>query len=123
MGASSPRGRSVSFPYLELFVGLLVAYMVYSVWAHLDARYPIAAALVLLLVTAIVYAGGASASANVLAEYVFFLLGAGIVLLLVEQFRASRRPAPADSRPPQGEAPEASEPGQRSADEPLDRVQ
>ena len=77
----------MAFPYTEVFLGLLLAYMVSSVWARLDARYPIAAALVLLVVTAVVDAAGEGASANTLAEYVFFLLGAGVVLLLIEHVR------------------------------------
>jgi hypothetical protein len=84
----------VAFPYTEVFLGLLVAYMVYSFWARLDARYPIGAALVLLVITAVVDAVGNSATANTLAEYVFFLLGAGVVLLLLDHFR-ERRPAAA----------------------------
>jgi hypothetical protein len=92
----------VAFPYIWVFLGLLVAYMVYSYWAGLDARYPIGAALVLLVVTAAVDATGNSSTANALAEYVFILLGAGVVLLLVDHFRESR---PATARPDAGLGP------------------
>lgn len=87
-------------PYTEIFLGLLLAYMVYSVWARLDGRYPIAAALVLLVVTAVVDAAGDATTANSLAEYVFFLLAAGVVLLLVEHVRERpTRPAATSSGP------------------------
>lgn len=90
--------RAVPFPYTELFVALLLAYMAYSVWVRLDARYPIAAALVLLVITAVVDALGATGPANTLAEFVFFLLGAGVVLLLIEHVRDGRS-APAAASP------------------------
>lgn len=83
----------MTFPFSVVFLGLLLAYMVYSVWAGLDARYPIAAALVLLVVTAVVDAVGQTGPANTLAEFVFFLLGGGVVLLLVDHVR-ERRPTP-----------------------------
>lgn len=88
----------MSFPFVEVFLGLLAVYLVYSVWAGLDPRFPIAAALVLLVVTAVVDALGDTASANVLAEYVFFLLGAGVLLLLIDHVRESR----ASGRPADG---------------------
>lgn len=80
----------MSFPYTEVFLALLVAYMAYSVWSGLDGRYPIAAALLLLVVTAVVDALGNTGAANTLAEFVFFLLGAGVVLLLIEHVREGR---------------------------------
>ncbi len=83
--------RTVVDLYTAVFLGLLVAYMAYSLWARLDGRLPVAAALVLLAVAAILDALGASASANTVAEFVFFLLGAGVVLLLIEHLRAGRR--------------------------------
>jgi len=82
-------------PYTAIFLGLLVAYLVYSLWARLDGRYPIGAALALLVVTAIVDAAGDTDAANSLAEFVFFLLAGGVVLLLIEHVRD--RPSPADS--------------------------
>ena len=84
----------MAVPYLEVFGVLLVGYMAYSFWERIDPRYPIAAGLLLLVATAVTEALGASASADVLAEYVFLLLGAGVVLLLLEQLRGRRnRPA------------------------------
>ena len=82
-------------PYPAIFLVLLLAYLVYSEWARLDPRYPVAAALVLLGVTAVVDALGALAAANTLAEYVFFLLAGGVGLLLVDHVRAGRRAAAA----------------------------
>jgi hypothetical protein len=116
----------VSFPFVAVFLGLLLAYMVYSAWARLDARFPIGAALALLVVTAVVDAAGATAAANTLAEYVFFLLGAGVILLLVDHVREGRAsdrsatPAPAGS---EGEPAEATQPGKGSADQPFDRFE
>ena len=40
----------MTFPYVAAFLVLLLAYMVYSQWARLDSRYPIAAALLLLVI-------------------------------------------------------------------------
>jgi hypothetical protein len=105
-------GPNVAFPYTLLFLALLVAYMVYSEWAHLDSRLPIAAALVLLVVTAAAEALGASDTANLLAEFVFFLLAGGVVLLLVDHLRDRRKPArlAAPTETP-GEATDPAEPG------------
>lgn len=117
------------FPYTEVFLGLLLAYMVYSVWARLDARYPIAAALVLLVATAVVDALGDIASANTLAEFVFFLLGAGVVLLLVEHVRENpRRSVTRVEGEGSGPAPDAVPPdpphsAERDAEESFDRVE
>ncbi len=69
------------------FLLLLLAYMVYSQWVGLDSRYPIAAALVLLVVAAVLDAGGETGPANTLATYLFFLLAAGVVLLLADHLR------------------------------------
>ncbi len=115
----------MSFPYVTAFLALLVAYMVFSVWAGLDARYPIAGALVLLVATAVTDALGDSTTANTLAEYVFFLLGAGIVLLLIDHVRAGRAPRrPRDpSAAAHGVAAEPSEPGEGPAHDPLDRLE
>lgn len=92
----------MAFPYTDLFVGLLGAYMVYSVWARLDSRYPIAAALVLLVAAAVVDASGATGAANTLAVFVFFLLAAGVVLLLVDHVREGRPLAPKEPPPSEG---------------------
>ena len=91
----------MEIPYTEIFVGLLAVYMGYSIWARLDGRYPIAAALVLLVATAVVDALGDVTAANSLAEYVFFLLAAGVVLLLIEHVRerAPSSPTPALGSP------------------------
>lgn len=84
----------MDIPYATIFVGLLVAYIVYSAWARLDGRYPIGAALVLLVITAVVDAAGNVTAANTLAEYVFFLLAGGVVLLLIEHVRDQRDAGP-----------------------------
>ncbi len=116
----------MSFPYVDVFLALLVVYMGYSVWSGLDSRYPIAAALVLLVVTAVIDATGNVAVANTLAEYVFFLLGAGVVLLLIDHVRDSRREAHAtgtSAGPAQGKTAETAQPGKRTADQSLDGVE
>lgn len=69
------------------FLALLLVYMGYSWWIGLDPRYPIVAALVLLVLAALLDAGGSVGAANDLATYVFFLLAAGVVLLLVDERR------------------------------------
>ena len=99
-------------PYTAIFLGLLVAYLAYSVWARLDGRYPIAAALALLVATAVVDAAGDTNAANSLAEFVFFLLAGGVVLLLIEHVRgrpAPERSVPSASGAPQSPAAEATE--------------
>lgn len=115
----------MSFPYVPVFLALLFVYLVYSAWARLDARYPIAGALVLLVITAIVDAAGAVAAANTLAEYVFFLLSGGVVLLLVDHVREGRGaptgPSPSGSPGPrETDSPEPTEAGQGPADHALD---
>jgi hypothetical protein len=107
-------------PFASIFVVLLLVYLGYSVWARLDGRYPIGAALALLVVTAIVDAAGQTDLANTLAEYVFFLLAGGVVLLLIEHLRGRSRaagtePALAAQRVPS----QPPEEGKRSADEPF----
>ncbi len=85
------------------FLLLLVVYMVYSQWVGLDSRYPIAAALVLLVVAAVLDAGGETGPANTLASYLFFLLAAGVVLLLTDHVRHPERETspPASTTPGQ----------------------
>lgn len=112
----------MGFPYVPVFLALLLAYMVYSQWARLDSRYPIAAALMLLVVTAVIDAAGAVAVANTLAEFVFFLLAGGVVLLLLDHARESRSPGPASAvGTTDARAPDAPQGGQGTADEPLER--
>jgi hypothetical protein len=77
----------MAFPYLELFGVLLLLYMGYSFWERLDPRYPVGAALVLLVATALTEAVGATAQADTLAEYVFLLLVGGVVLMLLDRVR------------------------------------
>ncbi len=112
----------MDIPYTPIFVGLLIAYLAYSVWARLDGRYPIGAALALLVVTAVVDAAGDTSAANSLAEFVFFLLAGGVVLLLIEHIRD--RPVPARvaasaGAASQGVPTEATEERERSPDQPL----
>jgi hypothetical protein len=116
----------MSFPFVPVFLGLFLAYLVYSVWADVDPRYPIVAALALLVATAVVDVLGDLATANTLAEYVFFLLAGGVALLIVEHFRERRRvPSPlgALGSASQGEAAQPPQEGEGSAGETLDRVE
>jgi len=92
-------------PYTAIFLVLLLVYLAYSVWARLDGRYPIGAALALLVVTAVVDAAGDTNAANSLAEFVFFLLAGGVVLLLIEHVRD--RPSPAGAAPSRPAAPKS----------------
>ena len=119
----------MAFPYVDLFLGLLAVYLVYSVWAGLDGRYPVAAALVLLVATAGVDATGATATANILAEFSFFLLVGGVVLLLIEHVRSERRArtgrrsASVPEAVPGGEATEATHEGDRPPEHSLDDLE
>lgn len=115
----------VAFPFVPVFLVLFLAYMVYSEWARLDSRYPIAAALGLLVVTAVVDASGAVGVANTLAEFVFFLLAGGVVLLLVDHVREGRAtPTTADDsglRPRPTEAADPAKEREGPPHETLDR--
>ena|SRR5271155_1123253 len=117
----------MAFPYLDVFGILLAGYMAYSFWERIDPRYPIGAGLLLLVATAVTDALGASDSANVLAEYVFLLLGAGVVLLLLEQLRGRRiRPATSllqGSANPEEHAPDPSQQRDLPSQEPLDHLE
>ncbi len=93
----------MAFPYLELFLGLLAVYLVYSALVRLDPRYPIVAALLLLVAAAVADAANQVNLANTLAEYVFCLLAGGVVLLLVDHVRSPAPPSPSGST--SGEAP------------------
>jgi hypothetical protein len=111
-------------PYVLAFVALLAAYCGYSLWARLDPRLPIGAALVLLLVAAIVDAAQDLATANVLAEFVILLLGAGILLLLLEHARdAGRRPRASGASSRDAETTDPAQEGDRTAEQSLDRAE
>ncbi len=88
----------MALPYEAIFLGLLIAYMIYSQWIRLDSRYPIAGALLLLVAAAVADALGQSDAANTLAIYVFFLLAGGVLLLLLDHVREERQKAVASSR-------------------------
>ena len=123
-----PRQADVGFPYLEAFLGLLLVYMVYSQWTRLDSRYPIAAALVLLVAAAVANAVGNLPIANNLATYAFFLLVAGVVLLVVDRVRESRTRKPSaalDRPPPRPEAPatDAANGGEPVTEQTFDRLE
>lgn len=116
----------MDIPYAEIFVGLLVAYMAFSVWTRLDGRYPIGAALVLLVATAVVDAAGDVTAANSLAEFVFFLLAGGVVLLLIEHVRggsAVKVATDSTESSAQRVPPEAPDEGKGSAEQTLDGLQ
>jgi hypothetical protein len=114
----------VAFPYLDLFLGLFAVYLVYSALVRLDARYPIGAALLLLVVAAVADAANAVDLANTLAEYVFCLLAGGVLLLLVEHVRspaASSAPAGGSGEGPttEGAPTEPTDQGDLSSDQSL----
>ena len=113
----------MSFPFVAVFLGLLLAYMVYSAWARLDPRYPVVAGVVLLVITAGVDASGATDTANLLAEFVFFLIGAGVVLLLVDHARARFGGPSGGGQASVREPSEPPEERQRPAEELLDRLE
>ena len=117
----------MAFPLAEVFLGLLTLYMVYSQWIGLDSRYPIVAALVLLVATAVVDAAGDLDAANTLAEFVFFLLAAGVILLLIDHVRAARS-TPSSRGPDErsigfdSPSPDSTDQPERTTDHPLDRL-
>jgi hypothetical protein len=124
----------VTLPYDEVFLALLGVYFAYSVYAKLDGRYPIAGALVLLVGAAILEATGDLSAANTVAVFVFFLLAAGVLLLLVEHVREERARSTgvsgiggthsaagvAERQAPAGDP---SDTGEGSADHPLDHLE
>ena len=87
------RPMAFAFDPTYPFLAVLLVYMVYSQWAHLDSRYLVGGALLLLVVTAVVDAAGLTGEANVLAVYVFYLLAGGVMLLLVDHVREERAAA------------------------------
>jgi hypothetical protein len=118
----------VAGPYLEIFVGLLGVYLVVSAMSHLDPRYPIVAALLLLVSAGVADAANAVGLANTLAEFVFLLLGGGVVLLLVERLRGTPAPAVRSGMSaavvaPQGGAPEPADQRDPHPQERLDGVE
>jgi len=104
----------VAAPYLLIFLGLLVAYMVYSVWAELDARLPVAAGVGLLLLTALSSPGNDPGVTDTLAIFAFALLGAGVVLLFVDRLRLAwgldLGPVRTEPTAPGGQGPDGGEP-------------
>jgi peptidoglycan/LPS O-acetylase OafA/YrhL len=87
------------------FLLTLLAYMAYSLWTKTDPRYLVGAALLLLVVTAMVDAAGDTGTANTLATFVFYLLGGGVVLLLLEHVREERASARSKNDPTEGTTP------------------
>jgi hypothetical protein len=107
---------------------LFVVYLAYSLWARLDARYPIVAGLGLLVITAGVQAGGYVDLANTLALYVFLLMAGGVALLLVDRMR--RDPAsdaspglPAGRTEPEAPRPDPSKDREAPTQQALDGLQ
>jgi hypothetical protein len=119
----------MAFPYLLVFGVLLLLYLVYSFWERLDPRYPIGAALVLLVATAVTEAVGAGPAADTLAEYVFVLLVGGVVLLLLDRVR--NRPVLGETEvslvggtvASEQQSSDPADQGQGTAQEPLDHLQ
>ncbi len=111
---SHPPLNLVTFDPVYGFLAVLLAYMVYSEWVRLDSRYPVAAALILLVIDAVIDAAGDTNLANVIAVYVFFLLAAGVFLLLVDHVREAR--AHPETPPSRKRKPSVAEPGSGSSD-------
>ncbi len=116
----------MDFPYTAIFLVLLIVYMVYSQWVRLDSRYPIGGALVLLVAAAIADAFGAVQGANSLAIFAFFLLSAGVILLLIDYLRGHQPATPFDqarSAVTQTPRPEPSEEIEPATNHPLHRLE
>jgi hypothetical protein len=111
----------VGFPYLLVFLGLLLAYAVYSLWSHLDPRLPLVAAVVLLVAAGVCDVAGDIGAANELAEFVFVLLASGLLLLLLERARRpASRAAPGSSGAGDAEAPDPPQERERATEQSLD---
>jgi hypothetical protein len=111
----------MAFPYVEVFAGLLAAYLLYSAWAPIDARYPVVAALVLLGVAGAASVANATTVADTVAEFAFLLLAGGVLLLLYTNLRDARlAPDRSVGRPaPKGDPSERTDERQGPADHPL----
>lgn len=83
------------FPFLLLFVGLLLAYMVTASWAGTDPRYLVAFGLAVLVGSATAAAGFGYTSAVTLAEFAPFLLLGGMILMIIDD---RRRPTTAPNQ-------------------------
>jgi hypothetical protein len=81
----------MTIPLVLIFFVLLGAYLISSAWSGLDSRYPIAAALSLLVGAAVADAVGNPALAGTFAGYALILFGGGSLLLMVDQFRDAHR--------------------------------
>ena len=75
----------VTFNEFVFFV--LLAYIPVSVKARLDPRYPVAAAIFLLILCAVTLAQGFEEHANTLAIYAYYFLVIGVTLLFIDYFR------------------------------------
>ncbi len=102
----------MAFPYVPTFVALLLAYLVYSAWARLDARIPIVGAIALFAAAAAADGLGNFAVAATLSEFSALLLGAGVVLLLVDRWRERRAGGVPGLGGPTSSNPEPADPSQ-----------
>ena len=115
-------------PYLDLFLGAFIVYLVYSAWTRLDSRFPILAALALIVVAGALDVEGSTARAGTLEEYIVIFLGGGIVLLVVDHVREARQGAnpPSESAArvsPDQASPDAPNERERSPDQPFDGLE
>lgn len=79
--------RAVSIDELAFFI--LLAYIPISLKLKLDERYPIAIALLLLILCAITLAQGFEDYANMIAVYTYYFLVIGVILLFIGHVRSS----------------------------------
>lgn len=112
----------MAVPFQDVFLGLLTAYSAYSLYAHLNPRYLVYGALLLLFGAAAADWTGATVAANNLALDVLFTLAAGVTLLAVDLRRGPRSRASGSlaSDPP---SPDAAQPGEAPPEHPLHDLQ
>lgn len=112
----------MTIPYQDVFLVLLVGYCGYSLWAGLSPRYPLFAALLLLLAAAGTNWAGATEASNNLGLDAIFVLAAAVGLTSLEIVRArGLRPRAAGvADPPAADTPQ---PGQPSSQHSLDDLQ
>ncbi len=77
--------------FLALWLVIVSAYAGYSLWARLDPRYLLGAALLMVIAAAVLEALGDVAAANALAVDTFFAFLAGLVVLVLDRAISERR--------------------------------
>jgi drug/metabolite transporter superfamily protein YnfA len=73
--------------YTVAFMGIALVYALYSGWARLDPRWPLAAALLLFVGAAVLRIDGAQIGGNLLTAYGMVSILVSLALMLTEHVR------------------------------------